>query len=68
MAAETYSQTVKPYLEDYHPTDADKAMARNRLHGNWLAASTGDVSDVEVVSIVVHPDGSATITYALSGP
>jgi hypothetical protein len=61
---DTYTFTVKPYVAQGFPHERYKGIAKNRIGGNWLGRQP-DVSDVELVTIVKHPDGSADITYRL---
>jgi hypothetical protein len=62
----TFVQKVSPYEPSETFWARNKAMARNRMRGDWLAPSTGDVSMVEVVSVTEGGDGSATIVYGLT--
>lgn len=68
----TWVQTVKPFDAASFEWELNKGTARNWMRGEPLASPFGDVSAVEVVSVVERVDRrgevSATITYRLHEP
>lgn len=67
----TWVQTVKPFDADSFDWELNKGNARNHLRGEPLASPYGDVSMVEVVSIVERTtkrgETEAVIVYRLRG-